>query len=1105
MPLDRTRCQPLLQNFEFRRLFIDEVGWDKHTAELEVLLKTGSARLEAIAHKRGFVAWHCLPGSDGRLPDAAARRKIEREVTKSSYEHFIVFTDAAKSRQLWQWVRREQGRPLRVREFELAKGQSGAAILQKLDPLFVSLEDEETIDLTAIASRASANVSERVTKKFYEDFKKQHTGFLKFITGIPNQGDHEWYASVMLNRLMFVYFIQKKGFLEGDTDYLRNRLNALKATRKSDKFYSFYREFLLRLFHEGLGSHQKARDKGLQSLIGQVPYLNGGIFDVHEIEKNYGKEIQIPDKAFESIFDYFDKYHWHLDERPLRADNEINPDVLGYIFEKYINQKQMGAYYTKEDITEYIGKSCIIPFLFDAARAKCRIAFEGTDSPTVWDLLRENPDKYIFSAVRHGCDLDLPAEIAKGLDTTQPNLIERRKGWNKPAPSEFALPTETWREVVARRERCAELRRKLSAGEVREINDLITLNLDLRQFAQDVIDTCEGPDLLFAFWQAVSTITILDPTGGSGAFLFAALHILQPLYEACLDRMHGFLAEWGDSGKKAHPNYHKKFTEILESVASHPNRRYFVLKSIILKNLYAVDIMEEAVEICKLRLFLKLAALVEPDPSKPNYGIEPLPDIDFNIRCGNTLVGYATEEEVKKAISGDTQATFDLNGDWPRIQTALADVQQTFDAFRAAQLATASPPAEHKKELQKRLQALDEELNRHLASECGVRLSDKTAYGKWLKSHQPFHWFVQFYGIISEGGFDVIIGNPPYVSLRKIEYEIPETYNCYNCGDLFAICTERSYIICKNSGRIGLIIPLSATSTETMVDLKKTIYDSSKRIWTSYFSASDQPASLFTGVRHRLMILLSERGESCGSLLYTTKFLKWFNAERDALFCGFIAYGLSSGKGFDPFCKVGGRIDISIIEKCLKKKPLARDASKSGIQIYYHNAPVHWGKVFNFVPHFRVGQAMPQQSSHVKTLTLNDKKSANIVMCFLNSSFFYWFNWQFSNCRDLSAKDILRAPLEIASMSFLNVEKLQSLSHRLMADLKLHKQLYSRVVDGIRTEFDSFYPAKSKPIIDEIDTALAHHYGFTEEELDFIINYDIKYRMGRAGGEAEES
>jgi hypothetical protein len=59
----------------------------------------------------------------------------------------------------------------------------------------------------------------------------------------------------------------------------------------------------------------------------------------------------------------------------LRADNEINPDVLGYIFEKYINQKQMGAYYTKEDITGYITKSTLIPYLFDAAQKKCAIAF----------------------------------------------------------------------------------------------------------------------------------------------------------------------------------------------------------------------------------------------------------------------------------------------------------------------------------------------------------------------------------------------------------------------------------------------------------------------------------------------------------------------------------------------------------------------------------------------------------------------------------------------------------------------------------------------------------------------------------------------------------
>ena len=100
-----------------------------------------------------------------------------------------------------------------------------------------------------------------------------------------------------------------------------------------------------------------------------MPYLNGGIFQRHQLEERFGQAIQIPDAAFKRLFDFFDDYNWHLDERPLRADNEINPDVLGYIFEKYINQKQMGAYYTKEDITGYISKYTILPALFDA-RAK---------------------------------------------------------------------------------------------------------------------------------------------------------------------------------------------------------------------------------------------------------------------------------------------------------------------------------------------------------------------------------------------------------------------------------------------------------------------------------------------------------------------------------------------------------------------------------------------------------------------------------------------------------------------------------------------------------------------------------------------------------------
>ena len=89
--------------------------------------------------------------------------------------------------------------------------------------------------------------------------------------------------------------------------------------------------------------------------------------------------------------------------------------MLGYIFEKYINQKQMGAYYTKEDITEYIGKNTILPFLFDQARSDCRVAFEGEH--TVWQLLAERPRRATsIPPCATASELPLPENIAPGVE-----------------------------------------------------------------------------------------------------------------------------------------------------------------------------------------------------------------------------------------------------------------------------------------------------------------------------------------------------------------------------------------------------------------------------------------------------------------------------------------------------------------------------------------------------------------------------------------------------------------------------------------------------------------------------------------------------------------
>ena len=151
-------------------------------------------------------------------------------------------------------MRRQPGQPALYREHPYhPRNQSGDALIQKLSHIYIPLDEEEALDLTgAIHRLRDAFDRERLTKRFYERFKTEHTAFLAFIKGITDQADKEWYASLMLNRLMFIYFIQRKGFLDGNVNYLRDRLTKVQSKRGKGKFLTFYQYFLLALFHEGL-------------------------------------------------------------------------------------------------------------------------------------------------------------------------------------------------------------------------------------------------------------------------------------------------------------------------------------------------------------------------------------------------------------------------------------------------------------------------------------------------------------------------------------------------------------------------------------------------------------------------------------------------------------------------------------------------------------------------------------------------------------------------------------------------------------------------------------------------------------------------------------
>jgi hypothetical protein len=923
---------------------------------------------------------------------------------------------------------------------------------------------------------------DRVARRFYDRFQAERTAFLKFLKGIAVAGDAAWYASLMLNRLMFIYFIQKKGFLDGDPTYLRNRLRRVQAMKGKDSFLTFYRHFLLRLFHEGLGQHPDQRKKNLDELLGQVPYLDGGLFDVHDLERTY-PDIQIADAAFEQLFDFFDEWRWHLDERRLRDDREINPDVLGYIFERYINQKQMGAYYTKEDITGYIARNTILPFLFNAAKKQCVAAFQPGGA--LWRLLRDDPDRYIHASVRKGADLLLPSAVEEGLAD-----VSHRRSWNMPAAPEYALPTETWREHVVRRRRCHELRDKLKVGDIYDINDLITHNLDICLFAEDAIANCEGPELLRAFYQALEKITVLDPTCGSGAFLFAALNILEPLYEACLDRMQGFVEDMERLGGARRPEQFADFRKVLDEAARHPNRRYFILKSILVNNLYGVDIMEEAVEICKIRLFLKLIAQVESP-----WQIEPLPDIDFNVRAGNTLVGFVSREELV-GLRKD-RIPFDA-AEVKAILDQAKKVEKGFAVLRRLQVqfgATALDYSEAKKGLQTKLANLRSELDRYLAGEYGVDLDESKEFHKWRDSHRPFHWLAEFYGIMSEGGFDVIIGNPPYLERRKLGglYTV-KGLQTGTCRDIYAWVVERTLSFRASEGKLGLIVPVSLTSSGSFNVLREILAQYTSLLWLSHFA--NRPGQLFSGAQNRLTIFLSAydatRKES-----FSTRYHRWDakRGERDALFEALCYASVTApGREFHGLYPKAGRPEaVAVVRKMLTPRMLGEFLRKqSEHPVYWVRVPGYFCQFFLEPPMARPEKGGPHRiRGEVNAVFLSDPELQRIVHAVLNSSTYYQFYCNYSDGRHINPSDVTDFPFELDNLSPSCRESLVKLSKHL--EVKMRENISYWRKSGLLIE--SVDSRSVKTVLDEIDTVLARHFGFSDEELDFILNYDIKYRM----------
>jgi hypothetical protein len=520
--------------------------------------------------------------------------------------------------------------------------------------------------------------------------------------------------------------------------------------------------------------------------------------------------------------------------------------------------------------------------------------------------------------------------------------------------------------------------------------------------------------------------------------------------------------------------------------------------------------MHEAVEIAKLRLFLKLVATVDVNVRKPNFGLEPLPDIDFNIRAGNTLVGFATEQELLQTIQ--KKEPLFAQGILDDFKEEFGLVSKAYARFQNSQVTNDQGSEDFKQakaELNRRLDELNNKLNVNLASNYGIDAERKPKeFKKWLLSHQPFHWFAEYYQIIGgKGGFDVIIGNPPYVSIGKVGYTLKD-YSTLPCGDVYALVMERcSANLIGIKSKFAMIVPISLVSTDGYSTLREIL--SKTKISYAFSNFGVRPAKLFDGVDKRLTIFISIGSTNKVPLYFTSKYYRWQGNERKQLFQK-LTYTISKHDLFNISCwpKVSDNIENRILNRIgLEGKSLAYFILKgAGKTLSFTRKLQYFIQFFKDAPRIYNQNGTLLKPSELKYLSLKTDNEVYALSCVLNSNLFFWYFISFSDCRNVNYREIKGFPCDLGKVSLIN--ELKNLCLKLWENLKRESVFLERNDSKSgKLRIESYQPRKSKSIIDQIDTVLAQHYGFSEEELDFIINYDIKYRMGKAlfgEGDSEE-
>ena len=611
---------------------------------------------------------------------------------------------------------------------------------------------------------------EKVSKEFFDEYKKLYLKLVAELkrlydsnTKIFNDfNDHniniEDFAKKTMGQLVFLYFIQKKGWLgvkadnewgTGDKKFLRNVFD-----KKYCDYDNFFNDILEHLFYEALASDRgKAAEFGM--LQCRIPFLNGGLFEPVNGYEWTKTDLTIDNNIFKDIFNTFDLYNFTVKEdEPLEKEVAVDPEMLGKVFENLLPEnirKGNGAFYTPREIVHYMCQESLINYLYNKINIK-------------------------------------QVELSPEEKAEQQTLFKKKK------IDQLKLTQDVLEEIISKE----DIEFYIKTGTSTYTNKTRKISVEL---PESIINNANIVD------KALSEIKVCDPAIGSGAFPVGMMNEIV--------RARAALSEF--VGQK--------------------DRSIYELKSHAIENsIYGVDIDAGAVDIAKLRFWLSLVVDEEDVVT-----IKPLPNLDYKIMQGNSLITRYEGidfDEVIEEYKPNTQLQINLWGD--KSQDLKLELRNKMSKF--IKTSHSSEKYDLKQEIENLIFELVKETLELKAKEGKINFQEVEEkvrnFAQNKESRNFFPWKLFFADAFENGGFDVVIGNPPYIKeyTEKSAFDgLRESSYYQGKMDLWYFFGCKGLDILKNNGIQSFIAPNNwTTNAGASIFRNKVMYEARMLNFTDF-------------------------------------------------------------------------------------------------------------------------------------------------------------------------------------------------------------------------------------------------------------------------------